>query len=63
MEYKEFAISVSDGHGEEWEYFDTEEEARKMFEQLKKMEDDIHLYKYDPKFGYEVIDSYWNGEL
>jgi len=61
--YGDFALSTSDGHDEDWEFFETEAEALTRFESLKGYEDDIHLYKYSAEYGYEVIDSYCNEEL
>jgi hypothetical protein len=60
--YLPYGISTSDGHGEEWEYFPTEAEAKKRFEALKHHESDIHLYEYNKDLGYEVIDSFWLGD-
>ena len=60
---KKYAISVSDGHDEDWEYFDLKTETYKRFNTLKTYEEDIHVYTYNKKYGYEVIDSYWVGEL
>jgi hypothetical protein len=57
---KPYAISVSDGHDEFWIYYDTEEQAREGFEQLKENESDIHLYMFNHNYGYEVIDSFWD---
>lgn len=63
LAYPPYALSTSDGHDEEWEYFDNELEAKDRFVKLQWSEDDIHLYEYNVEFGYEVIDSYWDGEL
>jgi hypothetical protein len=54
-----YAISTSDGHDESWSHYNTKKEARKAFNQLKKVEDDIHLYKLNDAYEYDVIDSYW----
>jgi hypothetical protein len=63
--YKDYAISVSDGHDEDWEYYDSEKEVYERFEYMKEYEDDIHLYKLvkNEEWEYEVIDSFWDGEL
>ena len=61
MNYLPYALSTSDGHDEDWEYFPTELEAKNRFETLKHYETDIHLYEYT-KLGYEVIDGFWLGE-
>ena len=60
---KKYAISISDGHNEDWEYFNTKKETYKTFNFLKKVEDDIHVFEYNKKYGYEVIDSYWIGDV
>ena len=36
---KKYAISISDGHNEDWEYFNTKKETYKTFNILKKTED------------------------
>lgn len=62
---KPFAISVSDGHNEDWYYFDNETDCLTEFEKLKEVEDDIHVYKLVINHGveeYEVFESYWIGE-
>jgi len=57
---KPYAISFSDGHSEDWMYFDTQAEAVAKFNDSKFDEDDIHLHKLiDEEEGYEVIDSFW----
>lgn len=58
-----FAISTSDGHDEDWEFFPLEEKATERFEFLKKFENDMHLYKYNKEYGYEVIDSFSDEEF
>ena len=63
MSYLPYAISTSDGHDEEWTYYDSEWDAKERFEYMKSWESDIHLYKYSVEYGYEVIDSWWDGEL
>ena len=57
-----YAIDSSDGHSEDWSFFATEKEARKTFEEMKKVCFDMHLRKYDSDYGYDVIDSYWDEE-
>ena len=65
---KKYAISISDGHNEDWEYYNTKKETYNQFSILKKTEEDIHVYELTDKFcklgdfNYEVIDSYWIGE-
>ena len=59
---QKYAISISDGHSEDWEYYNTKKETYNQFSILKKTEEDIHVFEYNNKFGYEVIDSYWIGE-
>lgn len=56
--YKPYAISTSDGHDEDWTYYDSELEAHETFEYMKSYETDIHLYKLNDD-EYEVIDSWW----
>jgi hypothetical protein len=62
MSYLPYAISTSDGHDEDWEYFPNEQKATSRFEDLKHNETDIHLYEYKSGLGYEVIDSFWIGD-
>ncbi len=63
---KKYAISTSDGHDEDWSYYDSEEDARNEFERMKEYESDIHLYEYGhiggDEYNYEVIDSFWDEE-
>jgi hypothetical protein len=59
--YGPFAISTSDGHSEDWTFCKTKEEADKLFEE-SKVTGDVHYYEYNKDFGYEVIDSFWDGE-
>jgi hypothetical protein len=59
--YGAYAVSTSDGHDEDWTYADTREEADRIFEESKEC-GDVHLYEYKEKYGYEVIDSFWDGE-
>lgn len=54
-----FAISTSDGHDEDWFYFETREQYLKAFDEFKKSESDIHGYELNSNDEYEVIDSYW----
>ena len=54
-----FAISTSDGHDEEWFYFETKEQYLKAFDEFKESESDIHGYELNSNDEYEVIDSYW----
>jgi len=61
--YGDYAISTSDGHDEDWTFYGSKEETYEAFEKMKEYEDDIHLYEYSKEYGYEVIDSYWVGEL
>lgn len=58
-EYPPYAISTSDGHDEDWTYYDGEKEAREAFIFMQEYEDDIHLCKLTSNNEYEVIDSYW----
>jgi len=58
-----FALSFSDGHEEDWEYFKTHIEAKQRFEECKLPQNDIHFYEYNMDFGYEVIDSYCGEEV
>jgi hypothetical protein len=60
--YLPFAISTSDGHDEDWTYYPNESEMLKAFESLKHNESNIHVYEYNSKLGYEVIDSFWIGD-
>ena len=61
--YGDFAISTSDGHDEDWTFYESELEAHETFIYMQGYEDDIHLYKYSKEYGYEVIDSFWDGDL
>jgi len=63
MNYLPYGISTSDGHDEEWSYYETKEDAYQMFEIMQTYEDDIHLFELNDNNEYEVIDSYWDGEL
>jgi len=56
---KPFATMISDGHNDTWDYFDTKDEAVRVFELLKKNpEDGCYLYERHPELGLEVIESY-----
>jgi hypothetical protein len=57
-----YAISISDGHDEDWFYYQSEEEYKRAFELFKIDESDIHGYVLNENDEYEVIDSYWDGE-
>ena len=59
--YGDYAISTSDGHDEDWTFCKTKDEADKLFEASKEC-GDVHYFEYNKEFGYEVIDSYWDGE-
>lgn len=61
-EYKKYAISTSDGHDEDWTYYDKEGKARLMFEKMKSYETDIHLFMFNENEEYEVIDSWYEDE-
>lgn len=54
-----FAISTSDGHDEDWFYFETREQYLKAFDEFKESESDIHGYELNSNDEYQVIDSYW----
>jgi len=56
--YKPYGISTSDGHDEEWTYYDSEVEAHETFIYMQGYETDIHLFKLTDKYEYEVIDSW-----
>ena len=60
---KKYAISISDGHSEDWYFYDTEAEYSNSFEQFKTTESDIHGHILNSNNEYEVIDSYWDGNL
>jgi len=55
---RDYAISTSDGHDEDWTYYDSEKDAYDTFIYMQSWETDIHLYKFSVEFGYEVIDSW-----
>ena len=61
--YGDYAISTSDGHDEDWTFYWSKEDCDKDFKILMEYEDDIHVYEYSKQYGYEVIDSFWDGEL
>jgi len=58
---KPYAIMISNGQNEDWEYFNDEGEAKEDFTMLKRgYSDGVYLYKYNSALGYmEVIDSYY----
>lgn len=60
--YGSYTISTSDGHDVDWTYYDSEREAYDTFIYMQGYESDIHLYKYSQEFGYEVIESWCDGE-
>ena len=60
--YGSYAISTSDGHNVDWTYYDSEKDAHDTFIYMQGYESDIHLYKYSVEYGYEVIDSWSDGE-
>lgn len=62
MKHTPYAISTSDGHNEDWTYYESELEAHETFIYMQGYEDDIHLYKLNSNDEYEVIDSFWVGE-
>lgn len=57
---EDYAISISDGHDEDWFYYETYDQYVKEFNEFKKSESDIHGYKLNSNDEYEVIDSYWD---
>jgi hypothetical protein len=60
--YLPYAISTSDGHDEDWTYYASELEAHETFIYMQGYESDIHLFKLNYNFEYEVIDSWWDGD-
>lgn len=56
-----YAISISDGHDEEWHFYETKEEYLAKFDAFKEVENDIHGYILNSNNEYEVINSYWDG--
>jgi hypothetical protein len=57
---KPFAISISDGHEEDWQYFEDKESCLETFEKMKGFYDDIHVYEYIMEMEqYEVFLSFW----
>jgi len=58
-----YAISISDGHEEDWYYYNTKKEYLNEFDNFKKTESDIHGYILNSDNEYEVINSYWDGNL
>jgi len=60
----EYAIRVSNGHDEHWEYFKTKKKYKKIFKEYVKAKSfDIHGYRLEKAdmvndFEYEVIKSY-----
>jgi len=60
---KKYAISISDGHDEEWYFYDTKEEYLNKFEAFKKIESDVHGYILNSDNEYEVINSHWDDNL
>jgi hypothetical protein len=59
--FKQYAITISNGYDQDWEYFDTKEDADIAFEESKRS-GDVHYYEYNKELGYEVIDSFWVGD-
>ena len=59
--YGQYAISTSDGHDEDWTFCKTKDEADKLFEESKEC-GDVRYFEFSSEFGYEVIDSFWDGE-
>lgn len=57
-----YAISTSDGHDEDWTFYQSELEAHETFIYMQGYESDIHLFKLNHNFEYEVIDSWWDGD-
>jgi hypothetical protein len=55
-----YAISTSDGHDEDWTYYDSEREVYERFEYMKEYETDVHLFKLTLNNEYEVIDSWYD---
>ena len=60
---EKYAISISDGHDEEWYFYETKEEYLAKFDAFKEVESDIHGYILNSNNEYEVINSYWDGNL
>lgn len=56
---KKYAISISDGHDEDWFFYDTKEKYENAFYVFKIGEEDMHGYVLNENNEYEVIDSYW----
>jgi hypothetical protein len=59
---EKYAISISDGHNEDWHYYKTESQYQYAFERFKETESDVHGYILNENREYEVIQSHWDGE-
>jgi hypothetical protein len=57
-----YAISLSDGHNEDWYYYPNKEQYQISFDKFKETESDIHGYMLNSNKEYEVIESYWDEE-
>ena len=53
-----YAISTSDGHDEDWYYYETEVQYKEALDLFIKTESDVHGYILNASNEYEVIDSY-----
>lgn len=52
-----YALSISDGHDEEWEYFADQQSAYFKFVQLQGNDEDVHLFELTDNNEYEVTNS------
>jgi hypothetical protein len=57
---EKYAITISDGHNEDWFYYNTKEEYDNAFKVFTDSEDDMHGYILNDDNEYEVIESYYN---
>ena len=56
--YSQFAVSVSDGHDYDWNYFDSYEDSLRFFVNCIKSNEDAHWLILSPGFEYQVIHSH-----
>lgn len=62
--YGDYMLSDCDGHDTNYEYFKTKKACYDRLEEYKKDDwyCDVHVCKFNPKYGYEVIDGYLSEE-
>lgn len=58
-----YAVTISDGHEDEWHYFDTHKECKAFFKQCAEDGEDVHAYELTIEGVWQVIGSHSSEEI